>query len=392
MIALTIVHPDLRPGRSGHDGAVYRLAVALAERPDVTLRVVTGTRPAPLPPGVVVVRLPCLPVWHLSLRFLSFLLAWSVYRRLRRPGPDEVVYLGSPLLGGGDLAAVHFLSLDWQTAAWSSPPPVNWRLRLRTWHDHLRHALAVPLECRAYRAAARGREPRLLPVSEGLAERLETRFGAIPGLTVVPNIIDTTRFHPAAEPDLDAAVRAAAGWPKHWPIVLFVGGAWQRKGLGVALRAMAALSAPAGLLVVGPGPQAALQAEAVRLGIAPRVHAVGLQADTAPFYRIAAALVLPSLYETDGLVAWEALASGVPVVAAPFAGSEAWLRGGVTGYAARGAEATAGALDRVLADSTLRDRCTAMSRDLVASRSPQVVAAQVVDLARQVRTREVWDQ
>ncbi len=384
MITLTVVHPDLRPGRSGHDGAVYRLVEALAERPDVTLRVVTGTRPAPLPPGVTVVRLPCLPMWHLSLRFLSFRLAWSLYRRLRRAVPDEVVYLGSPLLGGGDLAAVHFLSLDWRAAARADPPPADWRLRLRLWHDRVRHAMAVPLERRAYRAAARGRGPRLLPVSAGLAGRLETRFGALPGLTVVPNIIDTERFRQTPEPDLDAAVRAAAGWPKHWPIVLFVGGAWQRKGLSVALRAMAALSAPAGLLVVGPGPQAALRAEAARLGIAPRVHAVGWQADTAPYYRIADALVLPSLYETDALVAWEALASGVPVVATPFAGSEAWLQGGVTGFAARGAEATAGALDRLIADPALRDRCVAAGRDLAVRRSPQAVAAQVVELARGV--------
>lgn len=387
MIVLTIVHPDLRPGHSGHDGAVYRLAVALAERPDVSVRVVTGTRPGPLPPGVEVVRLPCLPTWHFSLRFLSFRLAWSLYRRLRRRVPHEVVYLGSPLLGGGDLAAVHFLSVDWRAAARAHPPPAHWRLRLRLWHDHVRHALAVPFEYRAYGAVARSGRMRLLPVSGGLAGRLETRFGAMPGLTVVPNIIDTARFRRAAEPDLDAAVRAAAGWPRHWPIVLFVGGAWQRKGLGVALRAMAALSTPAGLLVVGPGPQAALRADAARLGIAPRVHAVGLQADTAPYYRIADALVLPSLYETDGLVAWEALASGVPVVATPFAGSEAWLLGGVTGFAARGVEATAGAIDRLIADSALRDRCTAVGRDLAASRSPRAVAAQVVDLARGVLGR-----
>lgn len=382
-LTITVVHPDLRPWRSGHDAAVFRLVDALAEHPGVGVRVVTGRVAGEVPDGVEVVRLPCLPVWRFSLQFLTFRLAWSLYRRIRRK-PGDVVYLGSPLLGGGDLAAVHFLSLDWHDAARAAPPPANWRLRLRLWHDRFRHGLAAPLERRAYRAAARGRGPHLLPVSGALAGRLEARFGALPALTTLPNIVDIEHFRPGTEPALEAAVRAAADWPEDWSIVLFVGGAWQRKGLSDAVAAMAALSRPAGLLVVGPGPLGALQAEAARLGIAGRVHAVGPVEDTAPYYRIAQALVLPSLYETDALVAWEALASGVPVVAAPFAGSEAWLRGGVTGFAARGAEAIAGALDRLLDNAELRAQCAKAGRALAAERSPQAVAHRVVALARQV--------
>lgn len=383
-LTISVVHPDLRPWRSGHHAAVHRLVNALAARRDVGVRVITGSRPVAVPPEVEVVRLPALPVWHLSLEFLSFHLAWSLYRRSRRRPPGEVVYLGSPLLGGGDLAAVHFLSLDWCEAAAAAVPPADWRLRLRLWHDHLRHGIAAPLERRVYAGAARGRGPRLLPVSAALAERLHRRFGPLPHVEAVPNIVDIARFHPGAEPALEAAVRAAAGWPAHWPIVLFVGGAWQRKGLTVALRAMAALDAPAGLLVVGPGPRAALMDEAARLGIAGRVYAVGPRMDTAPYYRIARALVLPSLYETDALVAWEALASGVPVVATPFPGSEAWLRGGITGFAARGAEATAGALERLLGEPALRERCAIAGRALAAERSPDAVAERVVGLARTV--------
>lgn len=387
-LTISVVHPDLRPWRSGHHAAVHRLVTALAARDDVGVRLVTGPRRVDLPPAVDVVRLPAIPVWRLSLEFLSFRLAWSLYRRARRPAPGtEVVYLGSPLFGGGDLAAVHFLSLDWRESVAGVPPPMDWRLRVRLWHDHLRHGLAAPLEEWAYGRAARGQGPRLLPVSDALAGRLRSRFGIHAGMEAVPNIVDTDHFHPGREPELEAAVRTAAGWPAHWPVVLFVGGAWQRKGLPVALRAMGALSRPAGLLVVGPGPRGALLAEARRLGLENRIHAVGPQRDTAPFYRIADAVVLPSLYETDALVAWEALASGVPVVAAPFPGSEAWLRGGVTGFAARGAEATAGALDRLLADPGLRERCADAGRHLAAARSPQAVAERVVALARAVARR-----
>lgn len=388
-LRLVMVHPRLRSWGSGHDAAVHRLVVALAARPDVRLRLVVGRcEAASLPPGVEVVRLPVVPVWHGGLEFLSFRLAWRVLgRRVVRPG--EVVWLGSPLLGAGDLAAVHFLSVDWQEADRRAAPPRSWRLRLRRLHDAWRHAIAARLERRLYAAPD---APRLLPVSGGLAGRIVANFGPHPGLTVVPNIIDTNHFRPAPETVLDATVRAEAGWPEGLPIVLFVGGAWQRKGLETALEALAALRAggraggragvrDAGLLVVGPGPRRALTDRAQALGLAGRVHAVGMQRDTAPFYRIATVLVHPSVYETDSLVAWEALASALPVVAAPFAGAEGWLRDGETALAAEGPTATAAALARLLEDAPMRQRLGAAGRELAATRGPQAVAAQVVALA-----------
>lgn len=379
-LRLAVVHPDLRPWRSGHDVAVWRLVAALAERPDVTVTVVTGRVHARLPDGVRVVRLPCLPVWHAALRFLTFRVAWSVAYRFIAPAQDAV-YLSSPLWGRGDLAAVHFLSLDWREAWRRRPPPRHWRLRLRHLHDRFRHAIAAPLERRAYERAARGEGPRLLPVSPGLAEGLKERFpGAAERMTMVPNIVDDRRFRPGPEPERNSALRAAVRWSADWPIVLFVGGAWQRKGLPVALEVLARLERSAGLLVVGPGPAEAMRREAERLGIDRRVHFAGAQRDTAPYYRIADVLLIPSAYETDGLVAWEALATGVPVVAAPFPGSEPWLRDGETGFAGEGCEALARGVDRLLADHELRRRCGAAGRRIAADRAPAVIAGRVVAL------------
>jgi len=375
---LTLVCQDLRPWRSGQDVAVWRLARALARRPDVTLTVVTGrVHAGAAVPGARIVRLPCLPLWHFSLQFLSFRLAWAIYRRFHRA---DVVLASSPLWGGADLAVVHFLSLDWQATAKAPRLADGGGSWARHWHDRFRHALAARLERACYARAARLRRPHLLPVSAALRDSLRRRFD-VDG-TVVPNIVDADKFHPAPEPTLAARLRADRGWPADTRILLFVGGAWRRKRLDRAIEALVHLPETVELVVLGRGPAAEMRAFAGRLGVAARVAFLGNRADVARFYRIATAVVVPSDYETDSLVAWEALASGVPVVAAPFPASSAWLRPGVTGFPACAPGEIAAAVARLLADPALRARMGAAGRRLAQTRGPAGVADQVVRLAR----------
>jgi phosphatidylinositol alpha-mannosyltransferase len=99
------------------------------------------------------------------------------------------------------------------------------------------------------------------------------------------------------------------------PRVLFVGRHEERKGLEVALRAMAVVAQEIELLVVGTGP---LTASLQRRYPDHRVRWLGAvdQAELAELYRSADALVAPSIGgESFGVVLLEAMANGVPVVA-----------------------------------------------------------------------------
>jgi len=89
------------------------------------------------------------------------------------------------------------------------------------------------------------------------------------------------------------------------------------------------------LLLVGDGPESMKAEQMVRdLGISDSVEFIGIVDDVAPILAAADLLLLPSESESFGLVALEAMASGVPVIASRIGGIPEVVEDGVTGYLA----------------------------------------------------------
>ncbi len=94
-------------------------------------------------------------------------------------------------------------------------------------------------------------------------------------------------------------------------------------------------SMDARLVLVGDGPEYTRTRELVeRLGLADAVRYVGVVDEVAPLLKAADVLLLPSETESFGLVALEAMASGVPVVASDVGGLPEVVEHGVTGFLA----------------------------------------------------------
>jgi len=93
---------------------------------------------------------------------------------------------------------------------------------------------------------------------------------------------------------------------------LFVGSGFERKGLRFAVEALGRLPREASLLVVGRDHRdGRYRGLAQRLGLEGRVIFLGVQRDVVPFYQVADAFVLPTIYDPFSNATLEALAMGL---------------------------------------------------------------------------------
>ncbi|MCY4583198.1 MAG: glycosyltransferase [Chloroflexi bacterium] len=178
----------------------------------------------------------------------------------------------------------------------------------------------------------------------------------------VPMGVDAALFRP--QPRVEA--RAALGIGPHERVVLSVGRIEPYKGTDVLVRALALLRDPRDvrLLVVGGNegePGVDWLRETARLsgvsGLLDWRRAV-LQHELPPYYAAADVCAVPSLHETFGLAALEAMACGTPVVASDAGGLRGLVRHGETGLLCSpgDAAALAEAFDAVLGDPSYARR------------------------------------
>jgi len=175
---------------------------------------------------------------------------------------------------------------------------------------------------------------------------------------VVPNGIDTERFRPADSAADRAAARRALGIAVDGRVVGAVARLTREKGIDLAIEAIAALPGVR-LILVGDGPERGeLEGRARALGVADRVDFLGMRDDLPALYPAFDALLVPSRTEAHGLVAAEALACAVPVVAARVGGLRSIVLEGKCGLFAppEDAAAFAAALRRVLEDPPWAER------------------------------------
>lgn len=230
---------------------------------------------------------------------------------------------------------------------------------------------------------------RIFCVSRPWVEHLASEFGVEAGL--VGNGVDSRRLRPPRDAGERAVDRRAAGLDDGRLVVLTVGGVEPRKGSLTLLEGFARLRSLAAdldpLLVIAGGATLLdyrdeierFRDRATALGVEPEIRVLGsvTDAELERLYRAADLFALPSLKEGFGLVALEALAAELPLVASDLDVFRTFLADGDSALLTPvgDPEALALALADLARDPERRARLRAGGREVVRSHSWDAVAS-----------------
>jgi glycogen(starch) synthase len=277
-------------------GAGHRVTV-LAHRCDDDVRGVVDFRPVRRPPGPQLVD---------DLYLLA-----AATRALRHLEHDVAVVMGPCALTRRPCVYnAQFSHHGWR-ATWAHGRPA------------LYHRIHVRLLEWLTRVVVR-RCDRVIASTDAVG--VDVTAGTATPCSIVPDGVDAAEF-PVVTEHRRAEARESLGLSADDRVIAFLGDYHTpRKGLDPLLRAVAAGPGDERLVVASRGNSRALDRRSEALGVADRVTVAGF---AHPGTVIAAAdvVAVPSIYEPFSLVAFEAAASGVPLVLSLRAGAAELLAG-----------------------------------------------------------------
>lgn len=236
----------------------------------------------------------------------------------------------------------------------------------------------------------------VITVSEAEKQTVLERLGGERVRVVLPGV-DTEVFRPCGGPE--CAERAA--WLAHGgrPEVLVAGRLDPLKRFDLAIAAVAAIAKERrpNLRIVGAAPpDGAAYARSLHDAVADAGMITStsfdgalLRSALAERLRLAALVLVPSHSETYGLVALEAAASGVPVIAAATGGLREAVLDGETGVLLESDEPAvwAAAIERVLGDAALAQRMGEAARAHALRHSWQASTERLLEVYRELLAR-----
>jgi D-inositol-3-phosphate glycosyltransferase len=210
-------------------------------------------------------------------------------------------------------------------------------------------------------------------------------------IAVIPCGVDTELFQPMPRAAAKDLLELPSG-----SLLVYVGRLQPIKGLETLLEAMTLVTPAARLMIIGGDADEPENGHAVQLrervgalGLDDRVRFLGAQPQRRLrlFYAAADATVMPSYYESFGMVALEAMACGSPVVASRVGGLTTTVQDRVSGLLVPEGDpsALAAAVDTLLRDGALQERLAEQAQRWAAEHRWPCVAEAVCRLYSELR-------
>lgn len=295
--------------------------------------------------------------WYQGMRLA--LVPGAAARRMITAFAPDVIHIQSPVtLGAAALAAARRLGIP--VVYTNHYLPANARPSLR------RRPRAFDAVFYFYVVGFSNRCSHVTAPTATALRLLRDRGLRVPS-RVISNGVDLATFSPGPG---DERLRDHYGLPRGRPLILSVGRLSPEKRVDVLLDAAARLTRDAQLAIAGTGPdEAGLRARAGRLGLTGRVCFLGFVPgpDLPGLYRLADVFAIASEAELQSLTTMEAMATGLPVVAADRYALAELISHGRNGFLASPgrSEEFAAWLDILVADSGLRAGLAAESLRII---------------------------
>ena len=202
----------------------------------------------------------------------------------------------------------------------------------------------------------------------------------------ISNGVDLKKFSPG---DRDKRLRQHFKLPQDRPLILSVNRLSLEKRIDVLIDAAAKMTRDAHIAIASTGPaEAGLRAKVEELNLKDKVSFLGFIHDTdlAPLYRLADAFAIPSEAELQSLTTMEAMACGLPVVAANAYALPELVHHEINGFLfQRGnSDEMAQYLDTLVRDTALRKQMGAKSFEIIARHDRTLVLDQWEALYRRL--------
>ena len=257
----------------------------------------------------------------------------------------------------------------------------------------LDHRLYRSLLCFVERLIISRSSPKaFIVVSQAMQKEFGRHYGdATKNIIVIPNGVDTLRFHPTNRLLYRGQIRQEHGLSPSDPLLMFAGGDWERKGVLHIMEALSLVQRPdVKFFICGSGDEKFYGQLAELKRVRDRIIFVPHSSNLWEYYAASDIFVLPTIYEPFGLVIVEAMASGLPVITSRVAGAADLIIDGVNGFLLRAPSDVNGLAEKIellLSNAGLRKTMGERARETAEKFSWDRVAQKTLEVYNTVLYR-----